>query len=354
MPKVSVILPCYNVEKYICTCLDSLLNQTLRDIEIICVDDKSPDNVLEILHQYAKRDSRIRVIELPENAGVSVARNTGIDAATGEYISFVDPDDYVDLDYFEKLYKKAIKTGADICVSNIKEYMYDGKIRKHNSYVRRVCESKYHFNYIQCAAIFKLNFINKNNLRVPVGITNGEDTLFCIKCAVSCNFVVSVPKAYYHYIRHTDSAEQPFYTEKQINCKITVARTILNFINSIELPYEAYKLYFRRALNTLLVTNMAKTTLTGLHKLSAEVALEIYHKSKFANIIKPDDIFYPYLQCNDADGLRQCAEQSVALPYKIKINLLRKIPFITIKQTLKRKKIRLFGITIFYVKSDKE
>ncbi len=352
MPKVSVIVPCYNVAPYVGACLDSLVNQTLHDIEVICIDDKSTDNTAEIVRERAGMDSRIKLIELPKNAGVSVARNTGIDVATGEYIGFVDPDDYVDLDYFEKLYKKAQGTGADICVSNIKEYMYDGEIRKHNNYVRRVCESKYHFSYIQCAAIYKLDFINKNNLRVPVGITNGEDTLFCIKCAISCNFVVSVPKTYYHYIRRTDSAEQPFYTEKQVKCRIVVARTIVDYINSIELPYDAYKLYFRRALNTLLITNIKKTTLVRLHKMSAEVALEIYHKSKFKNIIKPDEVFYPFLQCDDAEGLSQRALQSAILPGKIHIKLFRRIPFITIKQTLQRKKIRLFGLTIFYIKYD--
>lgn len=349
MPKVSVVLPCFNVAPYIGTCLDSLLNQTLADIEVICVDDKSTDDTVTIIKKYARKDNRIILIELPQNQGVSNARNTGIDTASGEYISFVDPDDYVDLDYFEKLYKQAIKTGADICVSNIKEYMYNGKIRKHNDYVRRVRQSKHHFTHIQCAAIYKRDFINKNNLRVPVGITNGEDTLFCIKCAILCNYTTGLAKTYYHYIRRTDSAERPFYTEKQVNSRIASARAIVDFINCNDLPYEVYKLYFNRALNMLLVTNITKTTLVHLHKTSAEAALEIYKKSKYAHIVKHDDIFYPYLQCDDPDGLSRCARQLAIQPYKIKVNLFKKIPFITVKLAPKRKQIRIFGITVFYI-----
>lgn len=113
MPKVSVIIPVYNTEKYLRKCLDSVCNQTLSDIEIICVNDCSPDNSLEILNEYAQKDNRIKVINFEENKGVSIARNTGIDSATGEFIGFVDADDFVDLDFYEKLYNKATETGAD-------------------------------------------------------------------------------------------------------------------------------------------------------------------------------------------------------------------------------------------------
>ena len=91
-PKVSVIIPVYNVEKYLQKCLDSVINQTYKNLEIICVDDGSPDNSGGILDAYAQNDSRIIVIH-QENAGVSAARNRGLDAATGEYIAFVDSDD---------------------------------------------------------------------------------------------------------------------------------------------------------------------------------------------------------------------------------------------------------------------
>ena len=95
MPKVSVIIPVYNVEKYLSECLDSVVNQTLQDIEIICVNDGSTDNSLEILKEYAEKDSRLRIINL-RNSGVSVARNIGIFAALADFIMFVDADDSIE------------------------------------------------------------------------------------------------------------------------------------------------------------------------------------------------------------------------------------------------------------------
>ena len=102
MSKISVIVPVYNVEQYLPQCLDSIINQTYKNLEIICVDDGSPDNSGKILDEYAKKDKRIKVIH-QENQGVSVARNTGLDNATGKYIGFVDPDDWIEADYYETL-----------------------------------------------------------------------------------------------------------------------------------------------------------------------------------------------------------------------------------------------------------
>lgn len=100
MTKVSIIVPVYNVEKYLKRCLDSLVNQTLKDIEIICVNDGSTDGSLAILDEYVRNDDRIVVIN-QENSGQSVARNRGIDVAKGEYIGFVDSDDWVSEDYLK-------------------------------------------------------------------------------------------------------------------------------------------------------------------------------------------------------------------------------------------------------------
>ena len=98
-PKVSIIVPVYNAEKYLERCLDSLVNQTLKDIEIICINDGSTDKSLKILNKYAGEYNNILIIE-QENKGQSAARNVGIDTAGGEFIAFIDADDWVDLDYF--------------------------------------------------------------------------------------------------------------------------------------------------------------------------------------------------------------------------------------------------------------
>ena len=128
MPKVSVIIPVYNVEKYLSECLDSVVNQTLKDIEIICVNDGSPDGSAEILEEYAQKDNRIKVIT-QENRGVSEARNSGLKIASGEYIAFLDSDDYIDLKFFEQLYKRGIESNSDVVVcENI--YRFSGNKQK--------------------------------------------------------------------------------------------------------------------------------------------------------------------------------------------------------------------------------
>lgn len=113
MPKVSIIVPCYGVEKYLDRCMESLINQTLRDIEIILVDDVSPDKVPEMCDDWAKRDSRVKVVHKAQNEGLGYARNSGIEVATGEYLAFVDSDDFVDIQMYEKLYEDAKKNCTD-------------------------------------------------------------------------------------------------------------------------------------------------------------------------------------------------------------------------------------------------
>jgi len=120
-PKVSVIIPVYNTEKYLHECLDSVIKQTLKEIEIICVNDGSTDGSLSILDEYAARDNRIIVIT-QENKGAGVARNTGLEIARGEYLYFLDSDDLLKLSMLKKLYKGAIKSDADITICNYKKY----------------------------------------------------------------------------------------------------------------------------------------------------------------------------------------------------------------------------------------
>ena len=117
MPKISIIVPIYNVEKYLERCIQSLLNQTLRDIEIIMVDDESPDDCPQLCDIYASQDQRIKVIH-KKNEGLGYARNTGLEIASGEYIAFVDSDDYVDINMYEKLYQIAQKNNLDTVFSN--------------------------------------------------------------------------------------------------------------------------------------------------------------------------------------------------------------------------------------------
>ena len=117
VPKVSIIVPVYKVEKYLRKCIDSIINQTLKDIEIILVDDGSPDNCGKICDEYAAKDTRIKVIH-KENGGLSSARNAGMEVAEGEYIGFVDSDDWIESDMYMTLWQKAKDINADLVNSD--------------------------------------------------------------------------------------------------------------------------------------------------------------------------------------------------------------------------------------------
>lgn len=129
VPLVSIVVPVYNVEQYLGKCLDSLLSQTLKDIEVVCVDDCSTDSSLAILQEYAEKDRRIHVITSEVNGKQGAARNKGIRAARAEYIGFVDSDDWVAEHMYADLYEAAVKEGADIAVGDYAEYYSDNDIR---------------------------------------------------------------------------------------------------------------------------------------------------------------------------------------------------------------------------------
>ena len=128
--KVSIIVPVYNVARYLGECLDSIINQTLDDIEIICINDGSTDNSLEILEEYAKKDSRIWIFTI-ENSGLSLARNYGIKHANGKYVGFVDSDDYINETMFEKLYNSCEQNDLDLAICKIS--LFDDKTGEVNN-----------------------------------------------------------------------------------------------------------------------------------------------------------------------------------------------------------------------------
>ena len=159
MIKISVIVPVYNVEDYLKECLDSIINQTLKEIEILCIDDCGTDNSIDILREYSKKDDRIKIISHKENKGLGPARNTGINETKGEYISFIDSDDYISRDYLENLYNTIIKYDTDIVSTiNIKRVvgeaisLYSININKYLSIFQKIF-NKNHFEGISNANI---------------------------------------------------------------------------------------------------------------------------------------------------------------------------------------------------------
>ena len=124
MVKVSVIVPAYNVSPYLRECMDSLVGQTLKEMEFICVNDGSTDDTLEILKEYQKKDDRVKIID-KENGGYGKAMNIGLDACTGEYVGILEPDDYVKTNMYQELYEKAMENDVDIIKADFYRFVHD-------------------------------------------------------------------------------------------------------------------------------------------------------------------------------------------------------------------------------------
>lgn len=210
-PLVSVIVPVYNREKYLARCLDSLINQTLKNIEIICINDGSTDKSIDILTQYQNKDERIKIISQSQ-AGVSAARNKGIDFAIGDYIGFVDSDDYVDGDFYEKLYQAAVETESDIaCGGIIRENKKKCTIlaeyanRKHFDDTRdKFLAILYPDNNYVTNKIYKRAALNTTNIRFIEGMIY-EDLFFTPSVIEKLGRLVVVEDTYYNYWKHPKS-----------------------------------------------------------------------------------------------------------------------------------------------------
>ena len=214
-PKVSIIFPVYNVKEYLPKCLDSIANQTIRDFECILLDDGSSDSSGIICDSFAANDKRFSVVHL-ENGGVSRARNEGIKRAKGEYLGFVDSDDWIDPEMFESLYRDAKNYNADISICGVYEDRPPKKIIEMTSVQAKICMFSndgfrgYSVNKLGRRELFE-------NVRFDEGIRCYEDLIFFYRLFSNCSKVVWNGKPLYHYFRHegTLSTDYRFNKEKK-------------------------------------------------------------------------------------------------------------------------------------------
>ena len=351
MQKISVIIPCFNAEKYIIRCLESLRRQTLSDLEIICIDDCSCDNTVATINEYKTNHPtmNIRLIRKRKNGGVSIARNSGIIAATGKYIGFIDADDYPDPDFYEKLYQSAIKSDSDIVVSNIREHTLSGPITTRTKWLRHVSRERKYFNHTIWCAIYRRTFLHKNKILNPIGLTNGEDTVFCIKCACLTKKITTVPDTYYNYIRYDNSAEPPFYTTRHVNSRIKMAHLIVDFIHSADITPDEYKFHFNKAFRFTYDYVFKRTTDESLRKESLASAIELFKKCKYPEYFRQHPSIYPYLRCNDINGLYQYQATRHHPNKLVKIKLFNRIPIISVHYAPEMRTIKFLGIPLFQI-----
>lgn len=209
-PEISIIVPVYNVERYLPQCIDSILNQTFRDIEVILVDDGSPDRSGAICDEYTARDQRIKVLHRP-NAGVSAARNAGIAAASAPFIGFVDSDDWIAPEMYERMYNAMQTTGADIAVCNIAyafkniDHLSRYSIKKEecltrDEALRLLVEDKTLQNYL-CDKLFRKSLLT---YELPLNV-RFEDVRIMVKWMSNATKIVRIPYVGYYY-RQSESS----------------------------------------------------------------------------------------------------------------------------------------------------
>ena len=233
-PLVSVIIPCYGVEKYLDRCLHGVVNQTITNIEIVLVDDGSPDKVPLMCDEWAKKDSRIKVIH-KQNAGLGFARNSGLEIATGEYVAFIDSDDYVSEDMFMSLYIEAKKHDADVVFCGYQVEDARGIWHKNNDYKdKQIIEGEEVINYlldmIACApnvgierkhamsvwhGIYRRSLLESNNVRfISEREVVSEDLPFHTDVLLIARKIVSIPNCFYYYCLNDTSLTATFKPEK--------------------------------------------------------------------------------------------------------------------------------------------
>ena len=256
IPKISIIIPVYNVEKYLRECLDSCVNQTLKDIEIICVDDASPDNSIKILEEYSQKDSRIKILRHEKNRNLGAARNTGLANATGEYIWFVDSDDYIDTKACQILYDAIKEFDVNmLCFSALKfvdtekkrQFIYD-KYYHQGIQINKIYHPKTNWRKIRfsnlnvsaCMYLTKRNVIQ--NFRFREGVWH-EDTDFTPILLSSVDSFCYIPYTAYFYRVNQNSIVQTPMSQKRLEDQIAVAESLDKFVqdNKIKKQHFLYK-----------------------------------------------------------------------------------------------------------------
>ena len=229
--KISVIVPIYNVAQYLEKCLKSIINQTYQNLEIILVDDGSTDDSADLCDIYAKKDKRIKVIH-KKNGGLSDARNVGIDSATGEYLAFIDSDDWIDNTMFEEMEKKIEQENVDIVICNVVHWdgknndMQPGGVIKHEQRIqqgemfRKLCQNQTFLYVIACNKLYRSSIFN--DIRYPKDYIH-EDAAVIHQIYDKCQSVLLIPEFFYYYRQHNESIMGEGFSVKRIDWLVALA-----------------------------------------------------------------------------------------------------------------------------------
>ena len=251
-PKVSIIVPIYNVERYLDRCMQTLLGQTMTDIEIILVDDGSPDRCPQMCDEYAKKDPRVKVVH-KQNGGLGYARNSGLDVATGEYVAFVDSDDFTSVEAYETLYKVAKEQDADIVYAGFTMQDSDGT-ESGCFMLNHVWEGKEIISFLKSMifdtkpdidtiwmsvwnGLYKRDLIEQHKIRFfSEREFLSEDILFHLMLVPLCRKIVCIPKTFYHYCYNGTSLTHSSFNVRKIECNIRLFEKLSKIAEDYHLP----------------------------------------------------------------------------------------------------------------------
>lgn len=342
MVKVSILMPACNVEKYLRECMDSVVNQTLKEIEIICIDDGSKDSTGDILDEYAEQDDRVKVVHKP-NSGYGHSMNVALGKATGEYIGIVETDDFADPDMFEKLYEAAKRCDADVVKSNY--YVYVSKpepksevleiLKDYNLY-DRVFLPRDHQDVMRVkpciwSGIYRRDMLEKNHIQfTETPGASYQDTSFAFKVWACAERACLVKDAYLHY--RTDNENSSVKSAAKVFCLCDEYESTEKFLEErpelkkklekieISLKYESYRWNLNR-----LTQEFKYAFLVQMHKEFKEAKAQgLFDKKYFADfawknmnwIVDDMDGYYNACCRKDMHGYGSMKEMSLALEAK--------------------------------------
>ena len=243
---ISIIIPVYNSELYLSRCFYSVLTQTCKDLEIICVlDNKTDDKSKDILEHYAREDNRVKIIEDTTGKGQGYNRNLGIEAATKEYIAFLDSDDYVDISYYEQMINASKMFDSDVVMSDMviisKGEQETIKEKKHRFHAEYLLSKKVIMSGESCCCdkIYKTSLVKDNpDIRFPED-TIFENNLFLLKVMNNCKKLITSPNANYYWMKHEETLSQsPIYATKRLDDSYKVISQILDYIETLDTTRE--------------------------------------------------------------------------------------------------------------------
>lgn len=307
-PKVSVIVPVFNCEKFISKCLESILNQTYSNIEIILVNDGSFDRSEEIIFEYKEKDERI-VYFYQDNSGPSEARNKGILESTGDFLVFIDSDDTVDKYYIELLLNKMINTGADLVCCGYKDiskygmlsysdFDFDEIVSKH-SFMNMVCKGT---GGVLWSKIYKKEIIHKNNIKMDKNIFMSEDLIFVLQYAVHCNSFAAIKGHLYHYNRLNEKSISSNISIDYLQNNVNVCRHIEKIFNSVEFHENRTNEIITKRIQDIVINLVEQQSINfkalGMKNAIGNVKqiLSIQYVGKYLRGFSSNNIFYkPYI-----------------------------------------------------------